>query len=121
MSPRRGTGRGGGRRRKRGDDFLEDGVFRNWGCFVCLQRRLVNPQRFKDDRALVSDQFQLMRPVGETLRHQARLSPPHAISAARTVLLSSIAMVIGPTPPGFGVIAPATSRTASKSTSPTSR
>ncbi len=31
-----------------------------------------------------------------------------AISAARTVLLSSIAMVIGPTPPGFGVIAPAT-------------
>jgi Flp pilus assembly protein TadD len=44
-----------------------------------------------------------------------------AISAARTVLLSSIAMVIGPTPPGFGVMAPATWRTASKSTSPTRR
>ncbi len=31
----------------------------------------------------------------------------------------SIALVIGPTPPGTGVIAPATSSTASKSTSPT--
>ena len=31
-----------------------------------------------------------------------------------------MAMVIGPTPPGFGVILPATARTASKSTSPTS-
>src|SRR5256885_2837705 len=39
--------------------------------------------------------------------------------AADTVLSSSIAMVIGPTPPGTGVIAPATSRAASKSTSPT--
>ena len=32
-----------------------------------------------------------------------------------TVFASSIAIVIGPTPPGTGVIAPATSRTASKS------
>ena len=40
--------------------------------------------------------------------------------AAQSVLRSSIAMVIGPTPPGTGVIAPATSATASKSTSPTS-
>ena len=39
--------------------------------------------------------------------------------AAATVLASSIAIVIGPTPPGTGVIAPATSLTGSKSTSPT--
>ena len=39
--------------------------------------------------------------------------------AAFTVFDSSIARVIGPTPPGTGVMAPATSRTASKSTSPT--
>ena len=34
------------------------------------------------------------------------------------MLESSIAIVIGPTPPGTGVIAPATWRTDSKSTSP---
>ena len=39
--------------------------------------------------------------------------------AALSVFTSSIAIVIGPTPPGTGVIAPATSLTASKSTSPT--
>ena len=39
--------------------------------------------------------------------------------ASVVVLLSSIAIVIGPTPPGTGVIAEATSFTASKSTSPT--
>lgn len=32
-----------------------------------------------------------------------------AISAARNVFCMSMAMVIGPTPPGTGVIAPATS------------
>src|SRR5215216_8033040 len=40
--------------------------------------------------------------------------------AARSVLARSIAIVMGPTPPGTGVIAPATSLAASKSTSPTS-
>lgn len=40
-------------------------------------------------------------------------------SAARTVFRISIAIVIGPTPPGFGVIHDATCRTSSKSTSPT--
>ena len=40
--------------------------------------------------------------------------------AARMQFSSSIAMVIGPTPPGTGVIQPATSFTASKSTSPAS-
>src|SRR5262249_27861550 len=42
-------------------------------------------------------------------------------SAAVTVLTRSMATVIGPTPPGTGVIAPATGATASKSTSPTRR
>src|SRR5690606_2358771 len=41
--------------------------------------------------------------------------------AASQVLCSSMATVMGPTPPGTGVIHPATSRTASKSTSPTRR
>src|SRR6185295_6077548 len=40
--------------------------------------------------------------------------------AAATVLASSIATVIGPTPPGTGVIHDARARAASKSTSPTS-
>ena len=39
-------------------------------------------------------------------------------SAAVNVLRSSIAIVIGPTPPGTGVIAPATSTAWAKSTSP---
>ena len=38
-----------------------------------------------------------------------------------SVLCSRQAMVIGPTPPGTGVIAPATSTASAKSTSPTSR
>ena len=41
--------------------------------------------------------------------------------ALSRVLRSSIAMVIGPTPPGTGVMADATSLTSSKATSPTSR
>src|SRR5216110_58781 len=40
-------------------------------------------------------------------------------SAARTVLRMSIAIVIGPTPPGLGVILPAMGSKALKSTSPT--
>src|SRR5207244_13446892 len=39
--------------------------------------------------------------------------------AAATVFFISMAIVIGPTPPGTGVIHPATSRTRAKSTSPT--
>src|SRR5690606_26224846 len=46
---------------------------------------------------------------------------PCRIVAACRVLLSTIAMVTGPIPPGTGVIAPATWRAASKSTSPTTR
>ena len=44
-----------------------------------------------------------------------------ASSAARTVFDNSMAIVIGPTPPGTGEIAFAFRRTASKSTSPTVR
>ena len=46
---------------------------------------------------------------------------PLRILAARTVLCISIAIVIGPTPPGTGVSSEALAATASKSTSPTSR
>ena len=41
-------------------------------------------------------------------------------SAAFNVFFISIAIVIGPTPPGTGVIAPATGSADAKSTSPTS-
>ena len=44
--------------------------------------------------------------------------PAFAMRAACSVLRSRKAIVIGPTPPGTGVIAAATSLTASKSTSP---
>src|ERR1051326_2267464 len=44
-----------------------------------------------------------------------------AISAARTVFCISIAIVIGPTPPGLGVMLPAIGWTPAKSTSPTKR
>jgi hypothetical protein len=43
------------------------------------------------------------------------------ISAARSVFFISMAMVIGPTPPGTGVINPATSFASLKLTSPTRR
>ena len=70
----------------------------------------------------------------ERLRHQTRepgslrqlrsgaRAPRHRLRrAARATLASSIVTVMGPTPPGTGVIAPATSRTRSKSTSPARR
>ena len=50
-------------------------------------------------------------------RHHAGDST--AIQAALTVFCSSMAIVIGPTPPGTCVIQPATARADSKSTSPT--
>ena len=46
---------------------------------------------------------------------------PVCISAALIVFVISIATVIGPTPPGTGVIAPATRATDSKCASPTIR
>src|SRR5688572_5453406 len=44
-----------------------------------------------------------------------------ASCAARSVLFSSMVMVIGPTPPGTGVMSDATSRADAKSTSPARR
>src|SRR5882757_2171321 len=46
---------------------------------------------------------------------------PASAQAARTVLASRQAIVIGPTPPGTGVMAPATCAASAKQTSPTSR
>src|SRR5918994_7645499 len=50
---------------------------------------------------------------------ECKLADDTEFRAAVTVLLKSIAMVIGPTPPGTGVIQEAFSLTDSKSTSPT--
>ena len=63
-------------------------------------------------RALYGHVIGCRRSVGH------RYSASRRRSAASTVLTSSIAMVIGPTPPGTGVISPATAFTPSKSTSP---
>ena len=49
------------------------------------------------------------------------IQAPERNSAAYTVLLSRVATVIGPTPPGTGVIIPARSLAVSKSTSPDRR
>src|SRR3974390_1633101 len=46
---------------------------------------------------------------------------PACMQAARSVLKRRHAIVIGPTPPGTGVMAPATSRASAKLTSPTIR
>src|SRR5207249_5544293 len=54
-----------------------------------------------------------------SLLSQGGYSPPRT-PAARTVFFMSIAIVSGPTPPGTGVSAPATSRTDGACTSPTS-
>ena len=50
------------------------------------------------------------------MNQRSRLA--NAISAARNVFFISMAMVMGPTPPGTGVMAPATSAALSYSTSP---
>src|ERR1700733_7463715 len=51
----------------------------------------------------------------------AGLGNPAIAQAARSVLTSRQATVIWPTPPGTGVIAPATAAASSKATSPTRR
>ena len=53
--------------------------------------------------------------------HKFAAGNPADVHAALTVLASRQAIVIGPTPPGTGVIAPATSRASSNATSPTTR
>ena len=64
------------------------------------------------------DELAGLQECGETA--SLRAHPPYAcVSAAVTVLTRSIATVMGPTPPGTGVMAPATSTASSKCTSPT--
>src|SRR5439155_5396442 len=53
--------------------------------------------------------------------HGAGSGKPRRRQAASKVLSKRQAIVIGPTPPGTGVIAPATALTEAKSTSPTTR
>ena len=60
------------------------------------------------------------------MRQRSTIQPVCGFQVARrshavTVLAMSMAIVIGPTPPGTGVIAAHRSATASKSTSPTMR
>ena len=64
------------------------------------------------------------RKVTKAEMNSSIIAPPAARRPARPcaatrVLRKSTAMVIGPTPPGTGVIAPATSDAEAKSTSPT--
>ena len=65
----------------------------------------------------------IVRVPGGTARRRSKAAahPFTAKRAAVRVLCRSMAMVIGPTPPGTGVMAAAFSDTASKSTSPTRR
>ena len=63
---------------------------------------------------LSGDRSRSNRPVSATQAGE-RARPPARVLASRQ------AMVIGPTPPGTGVIAPATSPTSAKATSPTMR
>src|SRR6185437_1644886 len=77
--------------------------------------RVVGARRLAHRKELRLEQIDLWhRPLRRTLHRDA------LCSAARTVFLSSIAIVIGPTPPGTGVMRDARSRALSKSTSPTS-
>src|SRR6185312_9218157 len=82
-------------------------------------RRLVPRQDQRRDHA--TDARERRQLSGAQL-HTAPQAPSSSTCrrAACTVLRSSIAIVIGPTPPGTGVIAEASSATASWSTSPTS-
>src|SRR5258708_40366234 len=71
--------------------------------------------------ALVIHRGEDMGMLDQKVRHGYLTLSPKAISAALSVFSSSMAILIGPTPPGTGVSAPATSFAASKSTSPTGR
>ncbi len=84
----------------------------------CNFRRSRSPQRIQGARKLLVRR--VWRPAGcwfiwfRPLQDTTYLAP-----AARRVLASSMARVMGPTPPGTGVMYDALSTTASKSTSPT--
>src|SRR5205085_1670733 len=76
----------------------------------------VRARRLRQRKQLGLEELRLGRRPPRSALHFAALC-----SAARTVFLSSIAIVIGPTPPGTGVIFDARSRAPAKSTSPTRR
>src|SRR4029077_12868012 len=89
---------------------------------LALHHFAANPDRAQtafehgpDRRGEVADREDL---VGRSHRHRAHAT---ACSNACSVFLSSIAIVIRPTPPGTGVMADATSATGANATSPTIR
>src|SRR5512137_3175674 len=110
-----------------GDDGLEAALRRSFGVFEQQVRRAMgrddarlegNAEILEDDRGRLHG-----RPVGIGTHDDSddglRVAhSPAFLSAASMVLASSMVMVIGPTPPGTGVICPATARQPAKSTSP---
>jgi hypothetical protein len=86
------------------------------GCEVCLAVARRRREEVELLRRLVRRQTR-----GAALPPRAHATERSICSAAFTVLRRSIAIVMGPTPPGSGVISEASSLALSKSTSPTSR
>src|SRR5438094_756857 len=95
------------------DNTHEDEIAIGFGTHVFAHQRTL---QVRENSSCVHDGFRF---------REKALVPPHylpaASSAARTVFCMSMAMVMGPTPPGLGVIIPAIGRTRAKSTSPTRR
>ncbi|KAH0934132.1 hypothetical protein HID58_011249, partial [Brassica napus] len=93
----------------------------------CRLRRIYFAERLYSDEELPPE-FKLYLPV-QGQCHQAENTIieirmfywPMTCLAPSKVFLSSIATVIGPTPPGTGVMKPATLEVSAKSTSPTKR
>src|SRR5262249_54146977 len=83
------------------------------------ERDVDRPDRFADgpDARLAAPGLEAER---ERARRHRAVSPPASRSAASARFERSMATVSGPTPPGTGVMADATARTDSKSTSPSS-
>src|SRR6202035_18987 len=86
--------------------------------------RLEQLSRTTEDRRRTTDGaflYLIRRPSSVVVPQTTGSGNPAPIQAARSVLASRHAIVIGPTPPGTGVIAPATSTASAKLTSPTMR
>src|SRR5262245_23189053 len=91
----------------------------------CLQPwfemgRLRAPPHHEGENACTRVRFQSLARSSELGLLKSGNGNPACMQAARTVLASRQEIVIGPTPPGTGVIAPATSLAPAKATSPTS-
>ena len=87
---------------------------RFWSCRANGTRPAIVPDAACDKIRARRRSFGAVRQIAGSARPRRR-------QAAVNVLRNRQAMVIGPTPPGTGVMAPAMPRTAAKSTSPTSR